>query len=816
MTSPPIQYSELQQTGTTFPLELELEEDIEEEIHHFVKLSRLGDYAEAQRFFDQTLRKHDHLFPVVAEYADMLLEQGRCRHASEVLEKYILSRSEILNGDEMQLLKIMKSLADMHSKGALRSALVEAEEAWQFIQLASRESSGKILNEVHILEMYVNIVVFGFLTCPWVDETWMCCPLLRPTAQTDNGFVRWFCILRQEGLLLEASRVLRALLPVMPSLSAGDLGELLDDSWIAVSRSQGLSFPDLWASLMVTLHQSRFFLNAAILAETMGQDNRAAKVIYGMGRTRLESAQQQWDMLQLDQDPMPLNLQLSLEKIIFAFTGAALFAQPTGYNTTFALSNLLFEADRRHDLRSQVLTRLYILLSDFEARIDWRDLHSILELLEVDCGNAVEHMQIWSLLANWVPDSRVSVRYAPMNLPFESHPFTLLLSLQPFETFSDQELAQLLHARYRPLLSDYELRESFDNIWKTHQLGHYDPLRHAIPYLSTQLHSTDEELPRSFEINELIKNLDAINIQHHRKSEFLLNSFSELIGPEAQIPEALSRGSQILDSEPPKQRNTERLLSYLAFDSEEPKPQPTTRLEPAHDDEPGYAWRREIMPSIGFSEEQPFKKASAIPAIGIKKAQTSAADGRRHLALADSKPTIHFIKAICQTEKSPRLRAIVDYRLNANIISRSCRKILSKFPLRSSPLQPERQIADSNGNLHTVTAQVYLEVSKSDAADTWQDWFFVSSEDRLEPSASYDVILGRRWEDKFEDKESSGYRAAPTNIRDHAKDKGTRQEEERNRREMIARRQQGDEEMRTEQQRNARPVEKIMKRLSDY
>jgi hypothetical protein len=597
MTSPPIQYSELQHTGTTLPLELELEEDIEGEVHHFVKLSRFGDYAEAQRFFDQTLRKHDHLFPVRAEYADMLLEQGRYRQASEILDKYTMSMSELLDDDEMQLLNIMKSLADMHSKGALMSALAEAEEAWQLIQLASRESSGKILNEVqasetgsiswdrpkltqdqvHILEMYVNIVVFGFLTSPWVDETWMRCPQLQSTAQTDNGFVQWFCILRQEGLLWEASRVLRALLPIMPSLSAGDLGELLDDSWIAVSRSQRLSVPDQCASLMVTLHQSQFFLNAAILAETMGRDNRAAKVIYEMGRTRLEFAQQEWNMLRLDQDFMPLNLQLTLEKIIFAITGAALFAQPTGYDTAFALSNLLFEADRRHDLRSQIRTRLYILLSDFEARMDWRDLHSILELLEVDCGNVVEYMQIWSLFADWTPDSRVSVRYAPMNLPFESHRFSLLLSLRPFETFSDQEWAQLLHTRCRPSLSDDELRESFDNPRNYHGLGHYYPLRHYIPYLSAQLHSTDEKLPRSFEINELIKNLEAINIQRYRKSESLPNRFSELIGPEAQIPEALSRGSQILDSDPQKQRNTERIYTDCVFNSEELKPQQTIR-----------------------------------------------------------------------------------------------------------------------------------------------------------------------------------------------------------------------------------------------
>ncbi|EAW19521.1 tetratricopeptide repeat protein [Aspergillus fischeri NRRL 181] len=149
MTSRLVEYSEL----TTFPLELELEEDIEEEIHHFVRLSRLGHYAEAQRFFDQTLRKHDHLFPVFAEYADMLLEQGRCRQASEILEEYIMSMSESLgDSDEMQLLKLMKSLADMHSQGALRSALEEAQRAWGLLQLAGQKSSGKILNEVQASE----------------------------------------------------------------------------------------------------------------------------------------------------------------------------------------------------------------------------------------------------------------------------------------------------------------------------------------------------------------------------------------------------------------------------------------------------------------------------------------------------------------------------------------------------------------------------------------------------------------------------------------------------------------------------------------
>ncbi|KAF7159182.1 hypothetical protein CNMCM6106_006315 [Aspergillus hiratsukae] len=182
------------------------------------------------------------------------------------------------------------------------------------------------------------------------------------------------------------------------------------------------------------------------------------------------------------------------------------------------------------------------------------------------------------------------------------------------------------------------------------------------------------------------------------------------------------------------------------------------------------------------------------------------------LSRTGSNPTIHYIKAIFQTEEEPPLRAIIDYGLDENIIPQRCRKILSRFHLPSFPLQPGQQIADSNGNLHTATEQVELVISKSGAAGTEKDWFFVSNEERLEPSGSYDVILGRKWRERFENKGSNGYRAAPTYYRDHVKDERTRQEEERNRREMIARGQQGDEEMRrANQERNARERERISK-----
>ncbi|KAB8277915.1 hypothetical protein BDV30DRAFT_234325 [Aspergillus minisclerotigenes] len=132
-------HNELQPSGTTLPLELELEEDIDKEINYFVQLSRMGHYAEAQRFFDNTIGKHDYMFPVVAEYADMLLEQGSYRRAVEFLNEHIRAKAEFLDPDEMQLLKVMKALAEIYSKGALRSALVEAKRAWSHLDLEGKQ-----------------------------------------------------------------------------------------------------------------------------------------------------------------------------------------------------------------------------------------------------------------------------------------------------------------------------------------------------------------------------------------------------------------------------------------------------------------------------------------------------------------------------------------------------------------------------------------------------------------------------------------------------------------------------------------------------
>ncbi|PLB53252.1 hypothetical protein P170DRAFT_324931, partial [Aspergillus steynii IBT 23096] len=119
---------------TTLPLELELEEDLESEIQHFAKLSRTRNYAKAHEFFNHALRRHIGFFPVVVEYADMLREQGCYRLLSEFLEERIGAMQDTLEEDEMQLLRLLKALADVYYRGTLRLALREARSAWRLLE----------------------------------------------------------------------------------------------------------------------------------------------------------------------------------------------------------------------------------------------------------------------------------------------------------------------------------------------------------------------------------------------------------------------------------------------------------------------------------------------------------------------------------------------------------------------------------------------------------------------------------------------------------------------------------------------------------
>ena len=123
----------------TVQFELDVEEDVLEELESFSRLKKLGHFQEANHLFEATLITHCDFFPVLVEYADLLLEQGRYEYLIQFFE------SQLANGfwdkhhtsEELFLLRLMEHVARMYSEGVLSKALDEARAACTF--LSTRE-----------------------------------------------------------------------------------------------------------------------------------------------------------------------------------------------------------------------------------------------------------------------------------------------------------------------------------------------------------------------------------------------------------------------------------------------------------------------------------------------------------------------------------------------------------------------------------------------------------------------------------------------------------------------------------------------------
>ncbi|RLL96199.1 hypothetical protein CFD26_100972 [Aspergillus turcosus] len=133
------------------------------------------------------------------------------------------------------------------------------------------------------------------------------------------------------------------------------------------------------------------------------------------------------------------------------------------------------------------------------------------------------------------------------------------------------------------------------------------------------------------------------------------------------------------------------------------------------------------------------------------------------LSIGIPQQLVFSIRTNFHDDHEPPLRAIIDERLEGNIISHKCRRSLQQFPLKSFPLNPKRHIRDSYGTWHILTEEVELEIRRDGSDDTeedWEDWFLVSLADNLGPSDAYDVILGGKWKNKFTNNRLKDFRAA--------------------------------------------------------
>jgi hypothetical protein len=140
------------QTNTTFSshgnttlklnsTSLDWTQDIASDLDIFVRLSKAGHYKRAMDFFAENLSQYIAHFPVAAEYADSLVDQGAFGEAADFLTETLGAQPdrETLNCFEETELAVLRSLLELTrvhtellSMTALHHTEHELQRRWQF------------------------------------------------------------------------------------------------------------------------------------------------------------------------------------------------------------------------------------------------------------------------------------------------------------------------------------------------------------------------------------------------------------------------------------------------------------------------------------------------------------------------------------------------------------------------------------------------------------------------------------------------------------------------------------------------------------
>jgi thioredoxin-like negative regulator of GroEL len=109
--------------------ELELVQDVAGDLEVFMQLAKIGHYDRAMPYFNEYLTQHSVLFPVAAEYADALLEQGAFGQADDFLSGVI--KSDTVSGMERTIVELLSAIARLHTSLELDHACEVAENAFR-------------------------------------------------------------------------------------------------------------------------------------------------------------------------------------------------------------------------------------------------------------------------------------------------------------------------------------------------------------------------------------------------------------------------------------------------------------------------------------------------------------------------------------------------------------------------------------------------------------------------------------------------------------------------------------------------------------
>ncbi|GAQ43004.1 uncharacterized protein AtWU_00683 [Aspergillus tubingensis] len=152
-------------TDITAHLDLDIALDLEHELGILARLNRLGHFTKGIRLFEERLAPHVDFFPVAAEYADLLLEQGSFGQLRQFIASRLTDTLAKYTEEEVILLKAIRALAEMHTRGALIPALNMARAALGYYLIEDRDLTDTrpsigIGIKIQMIEICLRIIAY--------------------------------------------------------------------------------------------------------------------------------------------------------------------------------------------------------------------------------------------------------------------------------------------------------------------------------------------------------------------------------------------------------------------------------------------------------------------------------------------------------------------------------------------------------------------------------------------------------------------------------------------------------------------------------
>ncbi|KAK4888711.1 hypothetical protein LTR27_012409 [Elasticomyces elasticus] len=152
---------------------LTLTQDVVGDLDLVVRLSQAGHFKRAQDFFDEALEAYHMLFPILAEYADMLIRCGAFRRAVEKLDSALMASDMSValatasepgvdySQDEHKVLQLLRSVAVLHTQPDQHEPVALAQKCLDTLahQCLQYDDLTPVL--LHILILSLRIVDFN-------------------------------------------------------------------------------------------------------------------------------------------------------------------------------------------------------------------------------------------------------------------------------------------------------------------------------------------------------------------------------------------------------------------------------------------------------------------------------------------------------------------------------------------------------------------------------------------------------------------------------------------------------------------------------